>query len=160
MKSDENEIELIYECDVLVIGSGVSGYCAAIQSGRCGYKTILLEKDAVLGGNSGPDLGVGITGADRYNPYGTETGIIQELQEDAAWANAFTNISSGTMPYSISRRNEAVVQEHLEMAGVQILKRHLAKKPVMEGDRIVEVLAEDLAAFCSVKIKVNLTLLN
>ena len=32
-------------CDVLVIGSGVSGYCAAIQAGRCGCDVILLEKD-------------------------------------------------------------------------------------------------------------------
>ena len=26
-----------------------------------------IEKDAVLGGNAGPNVGVGITGADRYN---------------------------------------------------------------------------------------------
>lgn len=50
-----------YACDLLVIGSGVSGHCAAIQAARLGSSTILVEKDAVLG--------VGITGADRYNAY-------------------------------------------------------------------------------------------
>jgi hypothetical protein len=149
------EIEITYECDVLVIGSGVSGYCAAIQAGRCGCDTILVEKDEVLGGNSGPNLGVGITGADRYNAYATETGIIQELQEDAAWTHAYTHISPGTMPYNISRRFEAVVQEHLEKAGVRVLKRHFAKNPIMDDNRIVAVMAEDLAAFRTVKINVK-----
>jgi len=148
-------IEQIYECDVLVIGSGVSGYCAAIQVGRCGCSTILVEKDEVLGGNSGSNLGVGITGADRYNAYATESGIIQEIQEDAAWTHAYTHISSGTMPYNISRRFEAVVQEHLEKAGVRVLKRYFARQPVMDGDRIIAVLAEDLAAFRTVKINVG-----
>ncbi len=85
-------VERLYQCDVLVIGSGVSGYCAAIQAARLGCRTILLEKDEVLGGNSGPNLGVGITGADRYNHYGTETGIVQETQEEGAWVQGFTQI--------------------------------------------------------------------
>lgn len=151
----ENEIEVAYDCDILVIGSGVSGYCAAIQAGRCGCSTILIEKDEVLGGNSGPNLGVGITGADRYNAYATESGIIQEIQEDAAWTHGYTHISSGTMPYNISRRFEAVVQEYLEKASVRVLKRHFAKKPIMDGSRISAVLAEDLAAFRTVKIDVR-----
>jgi len=153
MKIEDNDIEITYDCDVLVIGSGVSGYCAAIQVGRCGCDSILVEKDEVLGGNSGPNLGVGITGADRHNAYATETGIIQELQEDAAWTHAFTHVSQGT--YSISRRNEAVVQEHLEKAGVRVLKRHFAKKPIMDENSIVCVIVEDLAAFRTVKINVK-----
>ena len=147
--------KIAYECDVLVIGSGVSGYCAAIQAGRCGCETILLEKDEVLGGNSGPSLGVGITGADRYNAFGTETGLIHELQEDAAWNDAFTHITAGTMPYNISRRNEAIVQEHLEKAGVRLLKRHYARKPIMEEGRIVGVIVEDLAAYRTVQVNVR-----
>ena len=86
-----------HECDVLVIGSGVSGYCAAIQAGRLGCRVILLEKDAVLGGNSGPNVGVGITGADRYSPFATEPGIIHEIHERAAWIDAFTHTTGGTM---------------------------------------------------------------
>jgi hypothetical protein len=143
-----------HECDVLVIGSGVSGYCAAIQAGREGCRTILVEKDEVLGGNSGPNLGVGITGADRHAAYGTETGIIQELQEEAAWVRGFTQLSKGTVPYSISRRNEAVVQHALESAGVTILKRHFAQSPIMDGNRITGVIAVDTAAFRTVEIRV------
>ncbi len=148
-------IDRTYHCDVLVIGSGVSGYCAAIQAGRCGAKTILIEKDEVLGGNSGPNLGVGITGADRYNDYAGETGIIQELQEEGCWIDAITHVSPGSMGYTIHRRFEAVVQEHLKRAGVTILKRHCARRPIMDGDRIAAVVCEDSAAFQTARIDVG-----
>jgi len=155
MEIESNQIGVTYDCDVLVIGSGVSGYCAAIQAARCDCNTILLEKDEVLGGNSGPNLGVSITGAGRYNAFATETGIIQELQEDAAWTHAFTHVSAGTLSFNISRRYEAVVQEHLEKVRVFVLKRHYARLPIMNKNRIVGVIAEDLAAFSTVKITVR-----
>jgi hypothetical protein len=148
--------ERTYSCEVLVIGSGVSGYCAAIQAGRMGCRTILIEKDAVLGGNSGPDLCVGITGADRYNYFASETGLIHELMEDAAWMMAFTQLQPHAMPYNISRRNEAIIQEDLERAGVTVLKRHYARRPLLGPDgAIVAVLAEDLAAYQTVRIDVE-----
>ena len=43
-------IDEILQTDVLVIGSGVGGCCAAIQAARMGCKVILIEKDDVLGG--------------------------------------------------------------------------------------------------------------
>ena len=150
-----DESTAVHSCEVLVVGAGVSGYCAAIQAARQGCATILLEKDEVLGGNSGPNLGVGITGADRYYAYATETGLIQELQEEAAWVNGFTRVSRGTMPYNISRRNEAVVQSALDQASVRVFKRCYARQPEVHQGRITAVLAEDLAAFCPVRIDVS-----
>jgi len=143
-----------HDCDVLVIGAGVSGYCAAIQAGRRGRRTVLLEKDAVLGGNAGPNLGVGITGAERYNPYGVESGIIQQLREAASWVDARTHTDTGSMGYTISRRFEAVVQGSLADAGVRVLKRHYACAPILENGRITGVLAEDTGAFRPVRINV------
>ena len=40
------------ECDVLVVGGGAAGVVAAIQSGRAGAKTILIEAVGQLGGNT------------------------------------------------------------------------------------------------------------
>ncbi len=42
--------QLEQECDVIVIGGGVSGICAAIQSALAGAKTILVERTGRLGG--------------------------------------------------------------------------------------------------------------
>ncbi len=36
--------------DVAVIGAGCAGLCAAIQSGRAGAKTVLIEKNGICGG--------------------------------------------------------------------------------------------------------------
>ncbi|MBI3449160.1 MAG: dihydrolipoyl dehydrogenase [Acidobacteria bacterium] len=38
------------KCDVAVIGSGPGGYVAAIRAGQLGLKTILIERDPLLGG--------------------------------------------------------------------------------------------------------------
>ena len=40
----------IYNCDVAVLGGGIAGAAAAIQAARSGAKTVLLEKNSILGG--------------------------------------------------------------------------------------------------------------
>ena len=42
--------ELTNEVDVLVVGGGTAGTIAAIQAGRAGSKTLLLERNFQLGG--------------------------------------------------------------------------------------------------------------
>ncbi len=39
-------------CDVVVVGGGSAGICAAVQSGRAGAKTILVESAHQVGGNT------------------------------------------------------------------------------------------------------------
>ena len=48
--SDASEPEIVSEVDVLVAGGGTAGTIAAIQSGRAGAKTLLLERNGQLGG--------------------------------------------------------------------------------------------------------------
>jgi hypothetical protein len=47
---DAAESEITNEVDVLVVGGGTAGNIAAIQSGRAGAKTLLVERGAQLGG--------------------------------------------------------------------------------------------------------------
>jgi ribulose 1,5-bisphosphate synthetase/thiazole synthase len=44
-------IDVIAETDVLVIGSGPGGLCAALAASRAGAKTILLDRNGCFGGN-------------------------------------------------------------------------------------------------------------
>lgn len=39
-------------CDVVVVGGGSAGICAAVQSGRAGAKTVLVETSHQVGGNT------------------------------------------------------------------------------------------------------------
>ena len=42
----------VLDVDVLVVGGGSAGHVAAIQSGRMGAKTVLLERNSQLGGTT------------------------------------------------------------------------------------------------------------
>lgn len=67
--------------DVVVVGGGISGVCAAIAAARGGVKTALLQNRSVLGGNASAEIRVPICGATRngHKKDVAETGIMMEL---------------------------------------------------------------------------------
>ena len=46
------EPEITNEVDVLVVGGGTAGTIAAIQAGRAGARTLILERNSQLGGTT------------------------------------------------------------------------------------------------------------
>jgi hypothetical protein len=46
------KVPIIREVDILVVGGGMAGSCAAIAAGRMGLKTVLVEYFGCLGGNA------------------------------------------------------------------------------------------------------------
>lgn len=65
--------------DVVVVGGGLAGVCAALAAARHGAKTALIEARPVLGGNSCSLIRVSPEGAVSSAPWARETGIIEEL---------------------------------------------------------------------------------
>lgn len=65
--------------DVVVIGGGLAGFCAAIASARLGKATCLVQNRPVFGGNSSSEIRVTPHGASAFHAYARETGIISEL---------------------------------------------------------------------------------
>ena len=47
---ERQEIPVYAEADVLVVGGGPAGLCAAVSAARCGAKTVLMERYGYLGG--------------------------------------------------------------------------------------------------------------
>ena len=47
----KNEIEIAYDVDVLVVGSGPAGICAAVAAARQGVKVLIIERYGAVGGN-------------------------------------------------------------------------------------------------------------
>ena len=67
-------------CDVLVVGGGLGGICAAIAAARHGAQVVLIQDRPVLGGNSSSEIRVAPVGADVHRfRSARETGIIEEL---------------------------------------------------------------------------------
>ncbi len=50
--ADAAEVEITNDVDVLVVGGGTAGHVAAIQAGRAGAKTLILERNSQLGGTT------------------------------------------------------------------------------------------------------------
>ncbi len=72
-------------CDVLVVGGGLAGICAAIAAARHGAQVALVQDRPVLGGNSSSEIRVAPVGAEdgHYFRNARETGIIEELLLEA-----------------------------------------------------------------------------
>lgn len=67
--------------DVVVVGGGLTGICAAIAAARGGAKTALIQDRAVLGGNASSEIRMHVCGANDNGkkPELTEGGILHEL---------------------------------------------------------------------------------
>lgn len=75
--------------DLLVVGGGIAGICAAIAAARNGLDVVLINDRSVLGGNASSEIGVVMSGASHHglNPavYAKETGIAEEIRLRAAY---------------------------------------------------------------------------
>ena len=67
--------------DVVVVGGGMAGLCAAIAAARQGSKTALVHARPVLGGNASSEIRIHISGADQSlkQPDYAEGGLLYEL---------------------------------------------------------------------------------
>ena len=73
--------------DVVVMGGGLSGFCAAVAAARSGAKTCLIQNRPVLGGNASSEIRVTVHGAACHHAYARETGILGEAMRAERAAN-------------------------------------------------------------------------
>jgi len=81
--------------DVIVVGGGMSGLCAAIASAREGAVTALIQDRSVFGGNASSETRMHISGASCHwgKKNASETGILMELQLENKYLNDSYNYS-------------------------------------------------------------------
>ena len=67
--------------DIVVVGGGLSGMCAAIAAARHGANTAIVQNRSVFGGNASSEIRMHIVGASSHaaKPDLAETGILMEL---------------------------------------------------------------------------------
>ena len=128
---------IIKDYEVIVIGGGLAGVCAAIASAREGAKTALVNNRPVLGGNASSEIRMHICGADYhgFRQNARETGIIEEILLDNKRVNRSNSFSIlDTILWEKTR-----FQENLDL----YLNTHITSL-IKEEDKIASVIGEQL----------------
>ncbi|MFR6033605.1 MAG: FAD-dependent oxidoreductase [Bacilli bacterium] len=77
----------ILNCDVLVLGGGMAGICAAIAAARNGAKVVLVQDRSRLGGNASSEIKMHPLGVDSQKYGFREGGILEEILLENAVRN-------------------------------------------------------------------------
>jgi hypothetical protein len=88
-KRELKSIEI--SADLVIVGGGLSGVCAAITAARAGLKVAIAQDRPVLGGNSSSEVRLWILGATSHmgnnNRWAREGGVVDELLVENMYRN-------------------------------------------------------------------------
>lgn len=80
-----------YTKDIIIVGGGMAGTCAAITAARAGAKVVLVQDRPVLGGNSSSEVRLWVLGATSHmgnnNRWAREGGVIDEILVENLYRN-------------------------------------------------------------------------
>ena len=81
--------------DVIVVGGGLAGVCAAIASARTGAQTAIVQNRPMFGGNASSEVKMHIVGASAHGSKKNlaETGIIEEILLENKKRNPISSFS-------------------------------------------------------------------
>jgi len=109
--SDLAEVRDAGSYDLVVVGGGIAGCCAAVSAARLGCKVALVQNRPVLGGNNSSEIRVGLSGRIFQEPYPKLGSLLDELSGVGFWNNVEANEDPGS---ERSRIIKAVLAEHPE----------------------------------------------
>ena len=75
----------IHECDLCIVGGGLSGMCAGIAAARHGVSVVIMQDRPLYGGNASSEVRIWVSGAS--GPNARETGIIEEMMLENLYRN-------------------------------------------------------------------------
>ena len=118
--------------EIVIIGGGFSGVCAAIAAAREGVKVGLIQNRSVFGGTGSSETRMHIVGANCHSskPNLRETGIIEEILLENKRRNPYANFPIFDM----------IVWEHVKMEkNITSFLNTNIEDVIMDGDRIIAV---------------------
>ena len=120
--------------DVVVVGGGLSGMCAAIAAARHGAKTALVQGRHVFGGNASSEIRMHICGGSESSakPDLEEGGILYEMMLENKSRNDYYNFSIWDMVLFRAVKKEPNLTAYLNT---------VMEDCEMEGDQIHRILA-------------------
>jgi hypothetical protein len=127
---------VVREVDVLVCGGGVSGVGAALGAARSGAKTMVVERNAFLGGAATAVI------MNTWNvPVSRMTGVAREIALTLA-ERGEGNITGPTFPFD-PEGFKTLANDLLTQAKVEVLNYTWVEEAIMEGSRIKGVIIQN-----------------
>lgn len=77
--------EEVGDYDLVVVGGGMAGCCAAVSAARYGCKVALVQDRPVLGGNNSSEVRVGLSGLIYQQPYPNLGRLVDEIGSTGHW---------------------------------------------------------------------------
>lgn len=99
------------EFDLVVVGGGMAGCCAAVSAARLGCKVAFIHDRPVLGGNNSSEVRVGLSGLIHQPPYPRLGDLVDEIGPIGHW-NLYEARRDPDSPRS--KRILAVIEKHPE----------------------------------------------
>lgn len=122
--------------DLVVVGGGIAGTCAAISAARLGLKVALIQDRPVLGGNNSSEIRVHLRGDVDKNHYPKLGRIVREMDNGDPG-----NGHPEGKEYGDDRKIAIVKGER----NITLFLNTHVHKVEKEGDRIVAVVGRDIA---------------
>jgi len=134
---EEREIPIKGEFDVVVCGGGPAGIAAAIEAGRSGAKTMLIENNGCLGG-------VWTSGSLTWIlDYHHQKGILKEITEELTKRGAECPIETGNGSFAFDLESMKILLDELVLdAGVKIRFHTRVCNVLAENGRLTHVVSE------------------
>ncbi len=135
--------------DVVVIGGGLAGVCAAISSARNGAKTVLVQNRSVLGGNASSEVRMHICGAgvSMAKSNNSETGVVMELLLENKNYNS---------AQSFSVWDSILIQKTRQTENLDILLNTNMNNVEYKNDKIISVLCHQTTTETDFKLSANI----
>ncbi|MBD2703141.1 FAD-dependent oxidoreductase [Spirosoma sp. BT702] len=122
--------------DLVVVGGGIAGTCAAISAARMGLKVALIQDRPVLGGNNSSEIRVHLMGDTDKNHYPKLGRIVREMDNgDPGNGNA------DAKEYGDARKTNIVKAER----NITLFLNTHVYKAEKSGDKVVAVVGRDIA---------------
>ncbi len=125
------------EYDLVVVGGGISGICAAVSGARNGLTVALIQDRPVLGGNNSSEVRVWLSGRAENPRYPNVGRIVRELDPIKRAHSSLTN----TADYYPDEKREAFVRSE---KNISLFLCHRANGIEVRDERILSVTAQDI----------------
>jgi len=126
--------------DLIIVGGGLAGTCAAITAARAGIKVILVQDRPVLGGNASSEVRLWVLGATSHmgnnNRWAREGGVIDEILVE----NLYRNPEGNTIIFDTILLEKVTEEPNIRL---------LLNTSVYQVDKVSEDKIEKVWAFCS-----------